>query len=175
MRTLAAGPIDPEVYAPYGSVVSSRGHDVARIANHGAAIAWDGLATLVDARGSSASIKASLFRCKPLDGASIELRRLERHTHSTQMFVPMNAARYLVIVALGGDAPDFSTLAAFVVGASQAITYAAGTWHHPMIALDRETDFVNVVGAAGDDGDCDERNFDPPTVRVDVPSSGDAA
>lgn len=175
MRTLAATPIDPEAYAPYGSVVSSRGHDVARAANHGAAIAWDGLATLRDARGEAAPITASLFRCKPLEGDSLELRRLERHPHSTQMFVPMNATRYLVIVARGGDEPDFSTLAAFVVGPAQAITYGAGTWHHPMVALDRETDFVNVVGSAGDEEDCDERTFEPVTVRIDVSGGADAA
>jgi len=178
MRTLSATPIDPERYAPFGAVVAAHGGVAPRIANHGAAVAWDALATLIDTRGSAAAIHASLFRCKPLSGTSLEIRRLERHPRSTQLFVPMNATRYLVIVAQGGDDPDLSTLAAFVVGATQAITYAPGIWHHPMVALAAETDFVNIVGAArrevadgavhGTTDDCDERAFDPPIARVTV-------
>ncbi len=175
MRTLLPQPMDRGRYAPFGAVVAAHAHVAPRIANHGAAVAWDALASLVDSRGAAASIQASLFRCRPLEGASLELRRLERHPRSTQMFVPMNAARYLVVVAQGDDEPDFSTLAAFLVGPTQAITYAPGIWHHPMVALDRETDFVNIVGSAGDAGDCDDRAFDPPTVRIDVPNSPEAA
>lgn len=179
MRTLSAIPIAPEHYAPYGAVVAAHGGVAPRIANHGAAVAWDALATLVDTRGPAAAIHASLFRCKPLKGTSLEVRRLERHPRSTQLFVPMNATRYLVVVAQGGGDPDWSTLAAFVVGPTQAITYAPGIWHHPMVALATETDFVNIVGSArresaggrvvGATEDCDERAFDPPTVRVIVP------
>lgn len=175
MRTISPLPIDAGRYAPFGAVVAAHADVAPRIANHGAAVAWDALATLVDDRGDAAAIRASLFRCKPLEGTSLEVRRLERHPRSTQMFVPMNASRYLVVVAQGGDEPDFSTLAAFVVGPAQAITYAPGIWHHPMVALDGETDFVNIVGSAGDAGDCDERAFDPPTVRVDVPDRPEAA
>lgn len=175
MRTLAATPIDAARYAPFGAVVAAHEAAPPRIANHGAAVAWDGLATLLDTRGGSSSMRASLFRCKPLEESHLEIRRLERHPCSTQLFVPMMASRYLVVVASGGDEPDFSTLAAFLVGGDQAITYAAGTWHHPMIALDRETDFVNVVGSAGDAADCDERSFDPPMVRVSVPGGEQAA
>lgn len=183
MRTLSATPIDAERYALYGAVVAAHGGVTPRIANHGAALAWDGLATLLDTRGPAAAIHASLFRCKPLEGISLDIRRLERHPRSTQLFVPMNATRYLIVVALGEDDPDWSTLAAFVVGPTQAITYGPGIWHHPMVALATETDFVNIVGSALREGDsatrdatddCDERTFEPPTVRVMI-SDVDAA
>jgi prepilin-type processing-associated H-X9-DG protein len=41
-------------------------------------------------------------------------------------------------------------------------------WHHPMVALDREADFVNFLFADGSAGDCDERAFDPPCARVTI-------
>jgi ureidoglycolate lyase len=35
----------------------------------------------------------------------------------------MNASRFLVVVALGGDAPDLSTLGVFLATGPQAISY----------------------------------------------------
>jgi ureidoglycolate lyase len=66
----------------------------------------------------------------------------------------MNASRYIALVALGGERPDLATLAAFVAEGPQGISYAPGVWHHPMLALDVETDFVVFVHEDGTDVDC---------------------
>ena len=66
----------------------------------------------------------------------------------------MNAARYLVVVARGGDAPDLATLAAFVASGTQGVSYLPGVWHHPMIALDHEIDFTCLAWEDGTAGDC---------------------
>lgn len=159
-------PLTPEAYAPYGEVVAAR-ERAPRIANHGTAEAWDALAALVSTR-PRATTTASLFRCAPHEGPALDVRWLERHASSTQLFAPLGTSRYLVVVATGADAPDLSTLAAFVA-AGAAITYAPGTWHHPMVALDRTLDLVNVISVDGTAADCDERSFDPPCARVLVP------
>ena len=118
-------------------------------------------------RGADARCTASLFRCRAYAASEIPIRWLERHADSTQMFVPMRAARYLVIVATGGERPDLATLAAFVVEGAQAITYAPGTWHHPMIALVEDAEFVNVIFTDGSARDCDEIAYDvAPAVVV---------
>ena len=65
-----------------------------------------------------------------------------------------NYYRYLVIVTLGGDAPDLSTLAAFIAHGTEGISYRPGVWHHPMIALDHETDFICLVWEDGSRDDC---------------------
>ena len=166
MRTIETRPLDPTAYEPFGSVVAAR-PSPPRSANHGQARAWDDLAPLVSTR-PDARPTVSLFRCAPLSGSELEVRWLERHPCSTQLFVPMNAGRYLVVVALGQGAPDPATLAAFVAEGAQAITYAPGVWHHPMVALDREIDFVNYLHVDGTDRDCEERAFDPPLARVVV-------
>lgn len=167
---IVAHPIDPEAYAPYGSVVCARDASSARPANHRTAQAWDALAVLESHR-KAARCTASLFRCAAQSGAELPVRWLERHAHSTQMFVPMRARRYLVIVARGARAPDLKSLAAFVVAGPQAITYAPGTWHHPMIALDEDADFVNVIFSDGTASDCDEIAYDVPPVVVRLPGA----
>ena len=168
MRTLSSQPLEAAAYALYGSVVRAGDLAVARAANHGTADAWDALATIETRRDASARCTASLFRCRAHHAPLLPIRWLERHAHSTQMFVPMGGARYLVIVARGSDAPDLSTLAAFLVEGAQAITYAPGTWHHPMVALDEDTDFVNVIFSDGTAGDCDEIAYDVPPAIVHI-------
>ena len=86
------------------------------------------------------------------------VRLLERHPGSTQMFVPMTAPRYAVLVApaLPDGAPDLAGLRAFAFASHQAVNYDAGTWHHPMIALDAPSDFVMLAWEDGTAGDCVE-------------------
>ncbi len=169
MRSLHPPSIDTETYRRFGAVVRAGPESLARVANHGTARAWDALAILESTRGASARCTASLFRCLALRDERLAVRRLERHACSTQMFVPMRASRYLVVVALGADAPDLETLAAFVVEGPQAITYAPGVWHHPMIALDEDADFVNVIFADGTAADCEEQSIEAGLAEIVVP------
>jgi ureidoglycolate lyase len=171
MRTLRAEPITEDAYRTYGTIVRAGDPALAREANHATALAWDALATLENARRDRARATASIFRCRAHLGPTLPVRWLERHPSSTQMFVPMGRARYLVVVAHGGDdGPELATLAAFVVEGAQAITYAPGTWHHPMVALDEAIDFVNVLFTDGTEGDCDERAIDPSEVEIAIPT-----
>jgi ureidoglycolate lyase len=72
------------------------------------------------------------------------LKVMERHVHSFQTFLPLDADRYLVCVAPHGhgDLPDMSGLRAFIVRAGTGITYRANVWHHPMTALTRRAQFA---------------------------------
>jgi ureidoglycolate lyase len=169
LLVIRALPLEASAYAPYGAIIGAGEEARARSANHGTALAWDALATIENRRGASARAIASLFRCRAHRQARLPVRFLERHPDSTQMFVPMRARRYLVIVAQGGDVPDLGTVSAFVVSGAQAITYAPGTWHHPMVALDEDADFVNVIFSDGTDRDCEERSFDPPRIEIEIP------
>lgn len=167
MIRIEARPLALASYAPYGAIVEAR-DALPRSANHGTAQAWDALASLESTR-SGARCTASLFRCLAHRDATLPIRWLERHPCSTQMFVPMRVGRYLVAVAQGGDAPDLATLSAFVVEGARAITYHPGIWHHPMVSLDDDGDFVNVIFADGTEADCDEVRFDVPPAMVELP------
>jgi ureidoglycolate lyase len=140
-------------YAPYGAVVAAGRPDDGRDGNVGRARIYKRLAPLEDRRPGVAKPTVSVFRCAPWIGP-VRVALLEKHPASTQMFIPMNARRYLVIVALGGDRPDLDTVAAFLATGVQGVTYGPGVWHHPMFALDTETDFACVVWEDGGPDDC---------------------
>ncbi|KAI0148769.1 ureidoglycolate hydrolase [Xylariaceae sp. FL1272] len=130
---------------------------------------------------------------------SIEIKVLERHPFTTQTFIPLTAdttKRYVVVVAPtlpastddqdlpapspnsvetpgwkppGSGLPDLAGLRAFIATGEQAVTYGAGTWHAPMIALgpdDTTIDFI-VVQFSNDVQleDCQEVSLEGRNVR----------
>lgn len=159
MVDVVAVPLTREAFAPFGFLVAA-GPGEGKPANRGTARRHDRQGELQNLR-SSATPNVCLFRCQPVPVFPHEVHLLEKHPGSTQLFVPMQARRYLVVVAEGGDAPDLSTVRAFLADGRQGIAYAPGTWHHPLLALDVETDFACVVHEDGGAGDC-----------VDVPVHG---
>ncbi len=148
-------PLTPAAYAPYGRVLmaSPRGEPGASV-NLGTALRFDDVCELTNARVDTASLKVKVFRSEPVPCERRPVAVLEKHPRSTQLFVPMNASRYIALVALGDDRPDLSTLAAFVATGPQGISYAPGVWHHPMLTLDSQTDFVVFVHEDGSPEDC---------------------
>lgn len=123
-------------------------------ANLGTAIRFDDVTECANLRGPTAELKVKVFRSRPVPLEQRPLALLEKHPHSTQLFIPMNASRYIALVARGEDRPDLSTLAAFVAEGPQGISYGPGVWHHPMLTLDSETDFVVFVHEDGSSEDC---------------------
>jgi ureidoglycolate lyase len=154
MRELTPVPLTPAGYAPFGAVIAARLDEPGRSANQGRARVYDRLVTLVNDRSDRASANLSVFHSAPWPDRVVRTELLEKHPRSTQVFVPMNATRYLVVVALGGDRPDLATLTAFLATGDQGIAYHPGVWHHPMIALDRPTDFTVLVWEDGTADDC---------------------
>lgn len=160
-------PLTVEGYAPYGDVImaSPRG-EAGKPANQGTARRFDHLAALENLRPERAALNVCVFRCAPRIAWPLPIALLEKHPASTQVFLPMNARRYLVVVALGGDRPDLATLAAFVASGTQGVTYRPGVWHHPMIAIegpassDAEIHFACLVWEDGSAEDCVVLDYD---------------
>ena len=162
---IRAIPLDVDSYRAYGDVISARADIIARSANMGTAKRFNSVAQLVDLRPGKAEPNLCLFHCDPQVSApqtTFQIKLLEKHPLSTQAFIPMQAERFLVVVCLGTDKPDISTLKAFLAVKSQGITYRPGVWHHPLIAMDRPTDFACLVWEDGTSDDCEvvklERN-----------------
>lgn len=147
-------PLTPEDFAPFGQVIQASGAGAA--ANQGTATRFNHAAALATHR-PEARANVAVFRALPRS-LPLPLRLLEKHPCSSQMFVPMTAPRYGLVVArtAGDGAPDLSTIRAFVCASHQAINYDPGTWHHPMIALDVPSDFVMLAWEDGGPDDCVE-------------------
>jgi ureidoglycolate lyase len=148
-RTLMAQPLSAEAFAPYGEVVGSAGCG-GRAINAGTSLRVEmGEPDILDAGGRPS---LSVFRARAI-ALPFAARVLERHRLGSQTFLPLGATPYLVLVALGADAPDTATLRAFLAGPGVGITLRRDVWHHPLMAL-ADGDFA-VLERAGPQVDCE--------------------
>ncbi len=160
-------PIDAAAYSDYGEVIAAARGRAFKDANLGRARRFDRLSEVRNLRPGTATLNLCIFRCQPA-AMPLEIRLLERHPFSTQVFLPMrHDARYLVVVALGGDAPDLASLRAFLVEGAQGISYKPGIWHYPMTALDKEIDFSCLIWEDGSQADCELFDLERP-ISVEV-------
>jgi ureidoglycolate lyase len=156
---LPALPITAAAFAPYGWLACAEGQS-GRVINDGSSLRVDDVGELsLTAQGGAACL--AVFRAQARDPRG-PWQTLERHRLGTQTFVPLAGARYVVLVALGAEAPDPATLRAFVVRGDQAVTLRAGTWHHALLALD-DGDFV-VIERRAAEVDCDIATLPAPVA-----------
>jgi ureidoglycolate lyase len=162
-RVLVAEPLTAEGFRVYGDVIDRGADDRAGRSGHAinTGTAWrrHDLAHIDAARGGHAAISIVRAEPRPLP---FRLQCLERHVRGTQAFVPLDATRWLVVVCGGGDRPRIAALRVFAATAGQGVNYRRGTWHHPLIAIERTSEFV-VVDRVADDGleDCEVHDLGP--------------
>jgi len=135
-----AKPLEPEAFAPFGEVLSvpsgtGRKYFEKALENL-RPDAWPSL---------------SIARRDEPDALPLMVKRMERHEFSSQSFIPLDAQRWLVIVAPqavdGG--PDVNGLQAFVARGDQGVTFGANVWHHPLTALDTGASFAIMMWRNG--------------------------
>jgi ureidoglycolate lyase len=150
-------PITPEAFASHGTVVRAP-TDIGRHRY------YDALTNRRPDARATLSASRALPKTLPLVGTV-----MERHRFSSQTFFPLDVARYVVIVAPDGPSgrPEMMRARAFVVPGSTAITYAADSWHHPMIALDRPACFSVLMWRDGTAADIETVALDEPFELVE--------
>jgi ureidoglycolate hydrolase len=147
--------ISRDAYSPYGSLIAFDETLPFKYANMRTAKRIDHLASVENLRPDGAQLNVCLFHCSPIAKLPLEIKLLEKHPHSTQIFLPMTSnARFLVIVCLGGETPDLSTLKAFEAISGQGISYKPGVWHYPMTAIEETIDFACLINEDGSADDC---------------------
>jgi len=145
-------PLTRAAFAPFGDVIDCDGENHYTI-NQGFAERYHDLAR-VDVVADGGRPLINLFRAKPRS-LPLRIAMMERHPLSSQAFMPLMPRAFLVIVAKSGAAPSAQDLRCFRTHGLQGVNYAAGTWHHPLIALESEQDFL-VVDRGGPGKNCDE-------------------
>ncbi|MES2442365.1 MAG: ureidoglycolate lyase [Pseudomonadota bacterium] len=159
MREITPEPLTAGAFAPFGSVIEASDDAVKLEINQGHAVRYDRLAE-VDVADQGGVGAISLFRARPLE--SLVLKVFERHPLGSQAFVPLSGRGYLVAVAPAG-AFDAGAVRVFRAEAGQGVQYRKGVWHHFLLALDAESDFL-VVDRAGPGDNCDEIEVAPSDV-----------
>jgi ureidoglycolate lyase len=160
---LEAAPLTPAGFAPFGQVLEtegSRGHPV----NDGRGLRHDGLGLLEFLDGTAPVV--ALYEMGP-SALPFPVTNFERHRLSSQLFVPMTLDRFLVVVAPegAGGSPDGGRARAFLGRRGQAINYAPGVWHAPMVALDAGGTLAMVMGRAAEAAtDCEVHRLPTPIL-----------
>lgn len=150
-------PLTREAFAPFGEVIETADARSFPI-NAGTTTRYHDLAR-VELAGEAPRTLINLFEGQAWH-APIEIRMLERHPLGSQAFYPVDGGRMLIVVAPPGEL-DESRIRAFVSAADQGINYARGTWHHPLLSLQRPARFL-VVDRGGNGHNCEERMLERP-------------
>lgn len=169
MSTLVAQPLTTAAFSPFGHVVSASAlaQSAGKAANQGTAVRFDFCAPVTSTR-PRARANLAVFRSTQKT-LPFSVRLFERHPCSTQAFLPLVCARFLVVVAPAdaGGGPAVDGAVAFVCGPGEGVSYGVGVWHHPIIALDADADFAMLAHEDGTALDCVEHPLSAPIVVVD--------
>ncbi|KJY81900.1 ureidoglycolate hydrolase [Vibrio galatheae] len=165
-RRLTIEPLTKQAFAEFGDVIEVDNSDYFMI-NNGSTRRYHKLATTdVQDQGGEAII--SIFQATPLS-YPLTINMLERHPLGSQAFVPLLGQPYLIVVAPKGDAPSLSSCRAFWSNGRQGVNYHKGVWHHPVLALTDQDQFL-IVDRGGEGHNCDEVYFDTDLVSLDLDS-----
>ncbi|WP_025602263.1 ureidoglycolate lyase [Burkholderia sp. WSM2230] len=164
-RTLPLQRLTRAAFAPFGDVIELEGTRHFAI-NGGTTERYHDLAR-VDVTDAGGRPLINLFRAQP-QPLPIDIAMMERHPLGSQAFIPLTPCRYLIVVAPAGEL-DATRLRGFWTDIWQGVNYAKGVWHHPLLALDRVSDFL-VVDRGGEQHNCDEQTL-PQPWRLVFPES----
>lgn len=157
MIELAAEPLRAGSFAPFGEVIEAAGAHEA--INAGTSRKFADLAAIdVGAQGGRPAVHLYHAEARAADEP---VRLMERHPLGSQLFMPLDGARYLVVVGPAGAPPEAATLRAFLAE-GVGINLKRGVWHCPLHVLDRSGRFL-VVDREGPGDNLDMVDM---TIRV---------
>ncbi len=137
-------PLTAKAFEPFGDVIEASDRAQQISINYGSATRFHDLARLDVTEGGGHAI-VSLFRALPLVSPLLEV--FERHPLGTQAFIPLMGRPYLVAVAPAGPW-NAAGVEVFRAGPGQGVNYRRGVWHHFLLALEEQSDFL-VIDRAG--------------------------
>ena len=157
---LACQSLSADAFSPYGEVLNLFAPPD-RTINQGTSGRLD-LPAGLDLAGDQGQAVLAVFHALAQNPEG-PCHMLERHQRGSQTFVPLTGARCRLLVALGQEQPDLSTLKCFEVSGQQGFTLHKGTWHHPLMALDKGAFLV--LERQGPTEDCEIHSL-PLSVRL---------
>ncbi len=161
-REIAAAPLTPEAFAPFGDVLdTSRGADF--LINDGLCARHHDRARLDFGPPETGRPGLSLFDAEPR-ALPYRFDLVERHPLGSQAFVPMSRCSFLVLVA-----PDENGLPgrprAFRSAPGQAVNLCRGTWHGVLTPLEAPGLFA-VLDRVGAERNLEEYRYPAPWLVV---------
>lgn len=153
--TLTVRELRKSTFAPYGDVIETndtksffinqctteRFHDLAK----------------VDVSDEAGRPLISIFRGQAFS-LPIAIKMMERHPLGSQAFIPISPYPWLVVVAPAQKDGSPGVPEAFLAGSHQGVSYGKGVWHHPLVSLQKTSDFL-VVDRGGEGENLEEFTF----------------
>lgn len=165
MNEIIVSKLTREAFAPFGDVIETEGANNFEI-NNGSTIRYHDLAK-VETLGENSSALINIFR-----GTQkifpLEIDMMERHPFGSQAFIPLQGRAFLVVVSRDENGVP-AVPQAFLVNGNQGVNYAAGTWHHPLLSLEPDSNFL-VVDRGGDGDNLDEYFFENAYTIKHIPA-----
>jgi len=153
--TLTPQPLEKESFALFGELINTDGTGFD--ANYGQAKRFNDITKMVvDAQGGKPNI--SIFRSKPIK-MPMKVQVMEKHELGSQAFIGLQNQPFLTLVAPPGPTVDIKKLTLFMVEAGQGVNYHPGTWHHYLICLGDQSDFL-CLDRSGLLPDCKEQHIE---------------
>ena len=169
---LIVEPLSRDAFSPFGDVIEP---DISRMSfsiNEGTSRRFHDLARLDP--GENGRLIVSIFRAQPRE-LPLTVTLLERHPKGSQAFMPLSGQPFLVVVAPKGERIDHSQIRAFLAHGQQGVNFAPGVWHHPLLALHSESDFL-VIDRDNPAYNCEEQQLDAPlSVQIETRPTCEAA
>lgn len=162
MIELSPATLTKDAFAPFGDVIETDGAPHYPI-NQGTTERYHNLAN-VDVNDQDGQPLISIFRGQPRP-QPIALLIMERHPLASQAFVPMDKRDYLVVVAKPSETVTPEDLVAFKARGDQGVNYHKGVWHHPLLVLQPDSDFL-IVDRGGEGHNLDEVWFDESQKKI---------
>jgi ureidoglycolate lyase len=154
-RTLKIEALERTAFAPFGDVIEMDGSKNFAI-NGGATIRYHDIGRIIAApQDGHAGI--SLARSQPLP-SPLSIKVLERHPLASQAFIPQGQRPFIVVVAPAGEQPESPDIRAFLCDGTQGVNYHPGVWHHSLLALAPDQDFV-LIDLITQKHNCDEHHL----------------
>jgi len=154
-RKLKVKKLTAKNFSPFGDVIEPRRADRIMI-NEKTTERFHDLAN-VDISEHDGFPLINIFRGQPRS-KPIEIRMMERHPLGSQAFIPLQNNPYLVVVAPISDNVIPSDIQAFIAAGNQGVNYKKNLWHHPLLVLKENHDFL-VVDRGGGGENCEEKWF----------------
>lgn len=147
MLTLTAKPLTADVFAPYGDVVDTDNAKSFKI-NYGLTTRFHDMAN-IDVSDEGGKAGFSIFSAQ---AATLphQVKVMEYHPLGSQLFYPCCDSPFLVLVAPPSENIQLDELALFITNGTQGVNYNKGTWHHYLMPLDKNSDFIVIDRIAGD-------------------------
>ncbi|WP_062013586.1 ureidoglycolate lyase [Aureimonas sp. AU4] len=157
MRPVACAPLTEDAFRPFGTLIAPPGAV-------GERRRFDALLHPAPSEPGLAPV----FHTNLVAPVTLphEIAALERHPHAAQGFVPLDAGRFLVVVApsTASGEPDLSAVRSFVAPGGVGVVYGRGVWHAGARALDRAASFAVLMWRGLPD---DDVFLSVPPIRIE--------